>query len=123
MPIPLLPLPLFPNNKEYARALHEEAVRHLEDARILHEAGRYPGSITSSMKAVELSLKAVFVLDGTQGWFDGLLQHDVLTKAQTNELLKRHHEELDRRRHLLTSDILKIDTPTNKTLTGDNRVE
>ena len=66
-------LPTFPDAPEYARALFEEAARHLEDARVLHGASRYAAGISSSAKAAELGVKCVLVLDRAMGWWDGHL--------------------------------------------------
>ena len=74
--MPLFPLP---RANELARAYYQEAARHLEDAWILHQAQRYAGSITSSMKAVELGVKSVLILNGASGWLDDILRtHDIL---------------------------------------------
>jgi HEPN domain-containing protein len=60
-----LPLPVsFPSPDALAQEFFAEAVRHLGDARVLHRARRYPGAITASMKAVELAIKAVLIVDG-----------------------------------------------------------
>ena len=65
-----IPQPQMPSSETLARAYFEEGVRHLEDARVLHEAHRYPAAITSSMKAAELGVKAVVILGGAMGWWD-----------------------------------------------------
>lgn len=52
MPAPGSPSVSFPHQDEFARKFFAEAVRHLDDARVLHRARRYPGSITSSQKAL-----------------------------------------------------------------------
>lgn len=71
----------FPRESQMARALFAEAARHLQDARILHSNKRYAGSITSTMKAVELGLKSVLVLYGATGWLDPVLHsHNVFAE-------------------------------------------
>lgn len=81
----------FPHQDQFARKFFTEAVRHLGDARLLHRAGRYPGAITSSQKAAELAVKAVLVLDGSQGWWDRLQQtHRPLEEIQTHPVLTHH---------------------------------
>ncbi len=58
----------FPREGQMAEAFYREAARHLQDARVLHRSQRHPGSITSAMKAVELGLKSVLIIDGATGW-------------------------------------------------------
>ena len=73
----------FPRENQYAQALFNEACRHLADARILHVGKRYAGSITSTMKAVELSLKASIILYGGSNWLDSALQtHNVFAEIK-----------------------------------------
>ena len=85
----------FPEKEAFYHAFFAEAARHLEDARILHEAGRYPASITSSMKATELGMKCVFILDGALGWWDKLFtSHKPFEEAKTHVILKHHVEAL-----------------------------
>ncbi len=75
-----------PGDSEMARAYFSEAIRHLQDARILHEAGRYAGAITSAMKAAELGLKSVLILYGVRGWHD-LLTHRVIATVKSISIL------------------------------------
>lgn len=65
-----LPRTGFPDHTPFAQAFFEEGVRHLEDAQILHRAGRYPAAVASAMKAAEFGVKAVLILDGAMGWWD-----------------------------------------------------
>ena len=89
------PLTGFPEKEPFARAFFAEAARHLEDARILHTAQRYPASITSSMKAAELGMKCVFILDGALGWWDKLFtSHKPFEDAKTHVILSHHAEAL-----------------------------
>ena len=68
----------FPHDDDLARAYFSEAIRHLQDARVLHEVGRYAGAITSTMKATELGLKSLMILYGIRGWHD-LNTHRMMT--------------------------------------------
>ena len=80
----------FPSDNDLAQAMFSEAVRHLGDAYILHEAGRLPGAITSSMKAAELGFKAALILDGAFGWWENLFtSHSPLTDASAHVVLKQ----------------------------------
>ena len=80
----------FPTDEVLARAMFEEAHRHLEDARILHEAGRLPGAVTSSMKAAELGFKAALILDGAFGWWENVLtSHSPVTDASGHVVLRQ----------------------------------
>jgi hypothetical protein len=89
------PLPVFPEDAEWARALFAEAARHLGDARLLHGAGRYAAAIASAQKAAELGLKSVLVLDGAPGWWEKLhTTHTPLSDISGHALLKRHEERL-----------------------------
>jgi hypothetical protein len=93
-----LPAPVaFPRPEELARAFFGEAVRHLGDARVLHQAARYPGAITSAMKAAELGTKAVLIVDGSLGWWKELLQtHKPLNEIETHDVLKHQYASLER---------------------------
>jgi hypothetical protein len=95
-PAVLLPPPVaFPRPDELARKFFEEAVRHLGDARVLHRAKRYPGAITSTMKAAELGIKAALILDGSLGWWDKLQQtHKPLEDIRNHGVLKFHYQAL-----------------------------
>ncbi len=79
---------IYPNTEVFARAMFEEAVRHLEDAHVLHDAGRLPGAITSSMKAAELGFKAVLILEGAFGWWENVTKsHSPVTDASGHAVL------------------------------------
>lgn len=92
---PALPV-VFPQHQDLARKFFSEAVRHLGDARVLHQARRYPGSIASSMKAAELGLKSVLIVDGSLGWWDRLQQtHKPLDEIRTHDVLKYHYQALE----------------------------
>ena len=81
---------IYPNTEVFARAMFEEAIRHLEDAHVLHSAGRLPGAITSSMKAAELGFKSVLVLEGAFGWWENVTKsHSPVTDASSHPALGR----------------------------------
>ena len=61
------PHPEFPADDLLARYFFEEGIRHLEDAKILYQAQRFPAAIASAMKAAEFGVKAVVILDGAMG--------------------------------------------------------
>ena len=77
---------LFPREVEFAKTYFAEAARHLQDARILHRNRRFAGSITSSMKAVELGLKTPLYLYGGRGWLESALHtHTVLAEIRKSD--------------------------------------
>ncbi len=81
----------FPREEKLAKAFFQEAARHLQDARIFYRNQRHPGSITSSMKAVELSLKSILFLHGAVGWLDSALQtHKVFAEISKTPFLTQH---------------------------------
>lgn len=101
---------MFPKHGDYARSLFTEATRHLLDARILHLADRYPGSITSSLKAVELSLKALLLLDGTTTLLDKLFQtHNVFTNVVSKYFKTTHLDILSTYDAWLPSDLIQLE--------------
>jgi hypothetical protein len=105
-----LPCVGFPHQDEFARKFFLEVVRHLGDARVLHRAGRYPGSITSSQKAAELAIKAVLMLEGTLGWWDRLQQtHRPLEEAQHHPVLTHHVQELRNHSSTLIAGITALE--------------
>ncbi len=81
---------IYPGMEVFAQAMFGEAIRHLEDAYILHEAGRLPGAITSSMKSAELGFKTVLILEGAFGWWENALtSHSPVSDASGHPVLKR----------------------------------
>ena len=79
---------IFPNTEAFAQAMFEEALRHLEDAYVLHNADRLPGAITSSMKAAELGFKAVLLLEGAFGWWENVTKsHSPMGDASGHAVL------------------------------------
>ncbi len=96
----------FPDKETLAHAFFEEATRHLEDARMLHEAGRCPASITSSMKAAELGLKSILILDGALGWWDKLMTtHKPGEEISGHKILSQHILNLNAARPNLFKDV------------------
>jgi hypothetical protein len=92
-----VPRPAFPDQDAYARKFFAEAVRHLDDASILHAHGRYPAAITSSMKAGELALKAVLIIEGSMGWWSELQRtHKPLEDIRQHPVLRHVYLELER---------------------------
>lgn len=80
---------IFPDDQTLARAMFEEGVRHLDDARLLHLAARYPAAVASAMKGTELGFKAVLILEGAWGWWEGIsTSHSPVTDANRHPALK-----------------------------------
>lgn len=101
---------MFPQADELARKFFQEAVRHLGDARVLHRRKRYPGAITSSMKAAELGVKAALIVDGSMGWWDKLQQtHKPLDEIKTHGVLKFHHEALQQHNRTLITAVAALE--------------
>lgn len=90
MNIPL-PHPEFPTGEVLACSFFEESVRHLEDARTLHQAQRHPAAIASALKAAEFGVKAVIILDGAMGWWDGIFATHTPLSAIEQKPFFRHH--------------------------------
>lgn len=106
-------VPLLPSASLHGRAFWEEAVRHLVDARVLHVNGRYPASIASSMKAAELGLKSVLILDNVMGWWEKLLSvHDPLTTIQTTgrPVLTRHYDAINNADPALVTNVKSLES-------------
>jgi hypothetical protein len=100
----------FPQHQDLARKFFGEAVRHLGDARVLHRAKRYPGSIASSMKAAELGLKSVLIVDGSLGWWDRLQQtHKPLDEIRTHDVLKYHYQTLEQHNPALITAVAALE--------------
>lgn len=93
MNIPL-PRPEFPASEALARSFFEEGIRHLEDAKTLHQAERHPAGIASALKAAEFGVKAIIILDGAMGWWDDVFAtHTPLSKIdnQRDKPFFQHH--------------------------------
>lgn len=113
--------PEFPDRISLAQALCQEGLRHLEDARVLHNAVRFPASIASSAKAAELVLKSVLVLDGAMGWWDKALStHTPLSDIENYLVLRRHFTELQAYNPTLPADVKFLEklTPSRSTAKG-----
>jgi len=88
------PHPEFPSSEVLARSFFEEGIRHLEDARALHQTQRFPATIASALKAAEFGVKAVIILDGAMGWWDGIFAtHTPLSTVdnQRDKPFFQHH--------------------------------
>ncbi len=90
MNIPL-PHPEFPTGEALARFFFEESIRHLEDAAVLHQAGRHPAAIASALKAAEFGVQAIIILDGAMGWWDGIFGTHTPLSAIEQKPFFRHH--------------------------------
>lgn len=103
-------LPIFPGTEDFAQAFYTEAARHLLDAKVLHEAGRVAAAFTSLMKAAELGVKAVFILENAVNFYEKVyLTHKPLTDAVTHPLLKRIPATIENYRRGLLFEIQKLE--------------
>ncbi len=85
----------FPDKDVLACALFKEAIRHQEDARILHDAQRYPAAIASAMKAAELGVKTIIVLDGALGWWDKtFMTHSPMTEIKLSAVFSTSYQHI-----------------------------
>ncbi len=104
------PYPQFPDADALSRAFFEEGIRHLEDARILHEARRYPAAIASSMKAAEFGVKAVIILGGAMGWWDKIFTtHTPLSHINNLAMFSHHIQAITAYSRTLVSDVKKME--------------
>jgi hypothetical protein len=104
------PTVAFPQPGELARKFFWEAIRHLGDARVLHQGKRYPGAITSSMKAAELGIKAALIVDGCLGWWEKLQQtHKPLDEIRSHGVLKFHYQALHQHDPLLITAVAALE--------------
>ncbi|GAB4451784.1 MAG: hypothetical protein OHK0029_01570 [Armatimonadaceae bacterium] len=95
----------YPSANETAIALFDEAVRHLTDARILFDQGRYPAAITSAHKAQELAVKAALVLENAMGFWEKLFKtHKPLTEISASPALNILNNMLNARRRGLAAE-------------------
>jgi len=100
----------FPAKEPFARAFFQEATRHLEDAQILHKAARYPASITSSMKAAELGVKTILILDGALGWWDKLMTtHKPVEDITAHQILRHNLDKLNAKRPKIDVAVRKLE--------------
>ncbi len=106
-------MPQFPEDDALGRAFFEESIRHLEDARVLHEAGRYPAAITSAMKAAELAIKCVVVLGGALGWWDKIFSThsplSAISDSRTFPYFQYHIVALGQKDKTLVAEIKKME--------------
>ncbi len=101
----------FPDKDALARVLFEEGIRHLEDARVLHEARRYAAAIASAMKAAELGIKTVIVLDGALGWWDKTFTtHSPLTDIKALPIFRHHIVMLEEYRNTLIREVVEMES-------------
>ena len=83
--------PRFPDGDVLARPFFEEGIRHLEDARVLHEAGHSPVAIASAMKAAEFGVKTIISLGGAMGWQDKVFtKHKPLDDINRLPIFEHH---------------------------------
>ncbi len=102
--------PEFPSTTTLSRASFEEGVRHLEDACILHKAGRYPAAIASAMKAAEFSVKSIVMLDGAMGWWDKVFTtHSPFTDINSLPMFDHHIKKIATPDKTLGSDIIAME--------------
>lgn len=81
---------MFPESETLARTMFEEGIRHLDDARLLHLASRYPAAVVSAMKAAKLGFKSALILEGTLGWWENVVtSHSPVKDASSHPLLRR----------------------------------
>lgn len=103
----------FPDSSALGRVFFEEGVRHLEDARILHEAARYPAAIASAMKAAELTIKSVVILGGALGWWDKIFTThsplSAISDSRTFPYFQHHIVALSRTDKTLVAEIKKME--------------
>lgn len=120
-----MPRPYPPDPETLARAYFEEGVRHLEDAHILHEAGRHPAAIASAMKAAEFGVKSVIILDGAMGWWDKIFAtHNPLSDIDNpNSPFQYHVVTLAGHSGTLISDVKKMEKLSPGRPGGAYRIE
>lgn len=102
---------VFPDADAFARAFFEEGVRHLSDARVLHQKSRHASSVTSSMKAAELGIKSVLILEGAMGVYEKVFNtHKPLTEIEKHPLLKRLNPLLEAHRADLSLNVREMES-------------
>jgi hypothetical protein len=71
---------------------------------------RYPGAITSSMKAAELGIKAALIVDGSLGWWDRLQQtHKPLEDIRSHGVLQCHYQALHQHAPALITGVAALE--------------
>ncbi len=100
----------FPNSDALTRAFFEEGIRHLEDARILHEASRHPAAIASAMKAAEFGVKSLIILSGAMGWWDRVFTtHSPLGDIEKLIAFQPHVDVLRSYHKTLVADVIAME--------------
>ncbi len=101
----------FPDKDVLARVLYTEGIRHLEDSRVLHKSERYPGAIASAMKAAEMGIKTIVVLDGAMGWWDKtFVTHSPLTDIKALAIFRHHVATLEEYRSTLLREVVEMES-------------
>ncbi len=102
--------PEFPNGSVLARSFFEEGIRHLEDARTLHQSDRYPAAIASAMKAAELGVKAIIILNGAMGWWDKIfMTHSPLSDINNLSIFQHHVIALTSYKGTLVAEVIGME--------------
>lgn len=102
--------PEFPNGGVLAQAFFEEGIRHLQDARILHQGNRHPAAIASAMKAAELGVKAMIILNGAMGWWDKIfLTHSPLGDINNLAVFRHYVVALTDYKRTLVADVIDME--------------
>ncbi len=102
--------PPFPEGDALAQAFFGEGLRHLEDAQILHKAGRYPAAIASAMKAAELGVKSIIILGGAMGWWDRVFTtHSPLGDISGLPIFEHHIQTITAYNGTLVSDVMVME--------------
>lgn len=87
-----------------------EGIRHLEDARLLHEAQRYAAAIASATKAAELGIKTVIILDGALGWWGKTFTtRSPLTDVKGLPIFRHHVVMLEEYRSTLIREVVELE--------------
>jgi len=104
------PRPEFPSGGVLARVFFEEGIRHLEDANALHQACRFPAAIASAMKAAELGVKAMIILNGAMGWWDKVfMTHSPLGDISSLLIFRHHVVALTGYKRTLVADVIDME--------------
>lgn len=107
----MTPLSYFPEKDILAQVMFGEGIRHLEDAHILHERQRYAASIASAMKAAEMGIKTLIILDGALGWWDKIFTtHSPLTDIKALPIFRHHVVLLEEYRATLIREVVEMES-------------
>lgn len=100
----------YPSSGDLSKAFYMEAIRHLEDAAVLLDNLRYAASITSSMKAAELAVKAAAIKANAFGfWSDLFKKHNPVTAMDSHTILKGLVDEINGSVPLLSGRIKEME--------------